>query len=112
MWVAFLDHDGYKCMRINGKLEDYQKLVCGYIECVPTCIKGHLLLIDEDGKFKALKPNTLATMMAGLVGRDVIVGNAVLVRLNSAGDDWTGWNTKADCYAALTAVLHASYGAR
>lgn len=112
MWIAVLLPDGYKCIRTKGTLEDFQKWVGGYIEVVPTCISGHMLLVDEEGKLRNKKANALATQISGVLGRDVILGNAVLVRLNASRDDWTGWPTKADSYSALCACLHGSYGKR
>ena len=78
MWVGLIRPDGYDCVQIDGQLSEYQKLVGGYLETVPTKLHGLLLLLDEEGKLKDKTPNIPATMLAGLIGYDVIVGDAVL----------------------------------
>lgn len=107
MWVGLIRPDGYDCVQIDGQLSEYQKLVGGYLETVPTKLHGLLLLLDEEGKLKDKTPNIPATMLAGLIGYDVIVGDAVLVRLNAVGDDWTGWEARDSCRMAVVEAFLA-----
>lgn len=109
-WVGLITPQGFDCVQINGQYEAYRDLVDGYLETVPTGIRGHLLVINEEGKLHGLPLNEIATVISGISPFDYIVGNAVLVRLNSTGDDWCGWSSHAECFRAFQAVLHASYG--
>ena len=109
-WVGLITPVGFDCVQINGQLDEYNRLVDGYLETVPTGIRGHLLVINEEGKLRELPTNEIATVISGVLPFDVIVGNAVLVRLNSKGDDWCGWSSREECFRAFQAVLHASYG--
>lgn len=112
MWVGVIRFSAFETVEIEGNLEDYQRLVGGWLETVPTFIKGHLLLIDEEGKLKGLPLNDLATLCSAVCAPDFIVGDAVLVRLNANCDDWEGWESHEDCYRAFQAVLHAGFGGR
>lgn len=58
-------------------LEELQTHVGGHIELVPGC--DVQILVDEDGRLKRLKPNPLASHIAGqlLVGPALIAGRLV-----------------------------------
>ena len=82
------------------KLETLQKLVGGYLETVPTVLapewareKGVdsiLLLVDEEGRMKGLKPNPTAAGMAGVdVNLGALVGPAIVAA--SRGDELIGF---------------------
>ena len=109
-WVGLIKPNGFECVQINGQYEEYRDLVDGYLETVPTGIRRHLLVINEEGKLRGLPLNEIATVISGVLPFDVIVGNAVLVRLNSTGDDWCGWISRDECFRAFQAVFHASFG--
>lgn len=100
--------DSLKCdvntVEIDGKLEDYQHLVGGYIECVNTFNRNYLMLINEEGKIDHLPPNLLATSITPLRQWDILVGTAVLVELNDQRDDWQGWDTELEAYLALECI--------
>lgn len=57
---------------IEGTLKDYQELVGGYIEAVPTKNDNILLVCNEEGKLQGLEPNFR-------IGENVIVGTAIFV---------------------------------
>lgn len=65
-------------------LEDLQRYVGGYIEAVSLVRDGDdeaIMWLNEEGKLNGLPANEKATRLArefGGVGRDVIVGNAVM----------------------------------
>lgn len=58
--------------QIEGTLEEYKKIVGGYIEVVPFGLE-HLIILDEEGKFKGYEPNIYWQ-------DDIIVGTLILVR--------------------------------
>lgn len=85
-------------VEVNGSLEDYHKLLGGYLETVPTFRKPYLLLVDEEGKLKNKMPNWKATFLCPeLVGWDVLVGDVVVVQLNRRHDDFEGWKDAGQC---------------
>lgn len=67
-------------------LQELQNLVGGYIQTwgpfLPTSLLGmrQSLIVNEEGKLKGLPPNGTATVIAGLVGLDMLVGDAVIVK--------------------------------
>lgn len=60
----------------SWKLEDLQKLVGGYVELIPLPSGRNVMLADEDGMPKQLKPNGLATIYAGRP----VVGDVVIIQ--------------------------------
>ncbi len=81
-WLLRANNERKAITPANGKaysLEECQGYVGGYIEVVglhtPTAWRNYILLVDEDGLSKGLKPNYAATTMAG----HVIVGDAMLI---------------------------------
>jgi hypothetical protein len=66
-------------MSVPHSLEDLQLLVGGYLEQIPMA-GGQVMLADEEGLLKQLRPNHRASVVA----RRAIVGNAVLVRRRGA----------------------------
>lgn len=68
-------------IEIDGTLEEYQRLVGGYIEH-HTLTNGIGILFDEEGKLKGKKPNIYLDDLY-----DVIVGNVVVV--GEEGEEFT-----------------------
>ena len=67
-----------------GTLDDYQKIVGGYIEVV-VLADGCSMYVNEEGKLDGLPVNAAATV---LVPGDVIVGNVLIVGpTDDEGDD-------------------------
>ena len=69
----------------NGKrfsLVELQKLVGGYIEYIH--LKGHILVVNEDGRLMNLPVNPGATQLARQFGYDFIVGDAVYCKTREA----------------------------
>ncbi|MHB1152069.1 MAG: DUF3846 domain-containing protein [Eubacteriales bacterium] len=70
----------------DNLLKELQKLVGGSIEVSPRCWengglnKRQSLIVNEEGKLKGLPENPTATIIAGLVGVDMLVGDAILVK--------------------------------
>lgn len=69
----------------DNLLPDLQKLVSGSIQVSPITPLAMLgkrqeLLVNEEGKLKGLTENHTATVIAGLVGIDLLVGDAVIVK--------------------------------
>jgi|TARA_R110001583_G_scaffold16234_5_gene66150 hypothetical protein len=58
-------------------LKELQGYVSGYIELVHL-ISGKILVVDEDGLSKGLKPN----MRASVLARQPIVGDCILINGN------------------------------
>lgn len=65
-------------MEIANELWNYQRIVGGFIECVPWD-EDHVLIVNEEGKINGLEPNF---RFRG----DVIVGPAIWVGVD--GDDF------------------------
>lgn len=67
-------------------LRSLQLLLDGYIETINPIYPMHMLgkrqvlLVNEEGKLKGLPENRTATIIAGLVGLDILVGDAILVK--------------------------------
>lgn len=104
MYVGLIPCNEFATMKpveIDGTGDDYRRLVGGWLETAPCHNRKYLLVIDEEGKLKGKPMNWLATTcyFNGLC--DPIVGDAVFVRLNEAGDDWTGWDSAADVIIAF-----------
>ena len=59
-------------------LDELQALVGGYIEVVRSYKKGHILVINEEGKLLGLPYNGRATELADIDLWDCIVGDALL----------------------------------
>lgn len=68
----------------NGFLKAcYRAIGCDYIEVTPTCIRGLVLIVDEEGKLKDnWQVNKVATILHAL--RDPIAGVAILAREDEA----------------------------
>lgn len=92
---------------VKGGLSDWQRLVGGLIEVVPTPHPDIEMLINEEGKLDGLPFNPIATLIYPFREYDFLVGTAVIVRLNKRRDNWTGWKTKEDAENALYALLDA-----
>lgn len=92
-------------VKIRGGLSDWQRLVGGLIEVVPTFQDGLEMLINEEGKLDRLPLNLVATALSPVRDYDFLVGPVVLVRLNKRRDNWTGWATKEDAEKAMTDYL-------
>lgn len=73
----------------DEELHALQTAIGGYIEAV-TLAEDAVMLVDEDGLFKALNQNALAS----LVARQQIVGTAVIVGLDVNAD---GERVFCDC---------------
>ena len=77
-----------KLVEIEGKLEDFQKMVGGHIEVVSyEGIRGLVYVLNEEGKLEGLKPNKSI-----FGGRDVIVGDFVVAAIGE--DDIAGLNER------------------
>jgi hypothetical protein len=59
------------------QLEHLKQLVGGYIETIRSPRLNTLCIVNGEGKLLDLKPNMLATTICGMLGFDVIYGNAV-----------------------------------
>lgn len=61
---------------IAKTLKEYQKLVNGYIECIPyPNINNVSIIVNEEGKLKGLQPNfNLPEYGEAVVGTAIIVG--------------------------------------
>lgn len=84
-------------------LEDMRSAIgCEWIEVVCIGEPTMRLIIDEEGKCKpAQEVNILASALYGNP-RDCIVGNALLGKMNDAGDDIEGFcKTEARAIVAL-----------
>lgn len=93
---------------VKGGLSDWQRLVGGLIEVVPTCDRDIEMLINEEGKLDGLPFNPIATVLYPYREYDFLVGTAVIVRLNKKRDNWTGWQSRQDAENALWALLDAT----
>lgn len=81
---------------IEGKLEDFQKLVGGYIEVIPYNRTSTLVyILNEEGKLRGLKANKVI-----FGGRDVIVGNFVVAKID--GEDIVGLSVRDEDYVRST----------
>lgn len=95
-WV--LDPDGSACQieieRINMLDEFYAAIDCDCLENVRTIIPDVCLIVDESGRIKypAKQHNARASLLylGYLVGRDDIVGSAILaaIHLVDGESDW------------------------
>ena len=67
-----------KQANIKNDLKTKQRIVEGFIECIPSGIENVDIIVNEEGKLRGLKPNF------PYMGYDIIVGTAIFVRT-----DWT-----------------------
>lgn len=83
----------YTVIHVNGtskslpdelSLEEMQKVVGGYIECIGI-LGGHLW-VNEEGRLLELKLNRIASIFAGRP----IVGDVILEILDREGHEHTG----------------------
>lgn len=72
---------------------DHMKSLAGidYAESIPFGQTGCDMYVDEEGKYKLMRPNPKATSLCrdfevGLSPDDVIVGNAVILGLDTDGE--------------------------
>ena len=65
----------YKPKDKHFKLEELQQGVEGYIEIYPKRFNGYMIICNEEGRLKNMKPNRLAKIILGLD----LVGPVVLV---------------------------------
>lgn len=93
---------------VRGGLSDWQRLVDGLIEVVPTFQDGLEMLINEEGKLDHRPLNLVATSLTPLRDYDFLVGTAVIVRLNKKRDNWTGWQSKTEAENAFRALLETA----
>jgi len=93
---------------VKGGLSDWQRLVGGLIEVVPTYHADMEILINEEGKLDGLPFNPIATALYPFREYDFLVGTAVIVRLNKRRDNWTGWQSRQDAEKALYDLLDAT----
>lgn len=70
---------GFKVREIEGELKDYQEIVGGYIEAVPTRNDNILMICNEEGKLEGLEPNFK-------MGNDIVVGSVLFV--GRGGEDF------------------------
>lgn len=61
---------------IPNELEEFQRLVGGYIETLPIAA-DMLAIVNEEGKLRGMEPNMI-------VNGDLLVGPVVLVGVNGA----------------------------
>ena len=61
-------------------LEELQGFVGGFIEVIPAYEKGHVLVINEEGKLNNLPRNGRATDLADIYLWDCIVGDALFCK--------------------------------
>ena len=68
---------------VDFKLEEIQKIIDGYMECV-YLPKGLIMIVDEEGKIKNKPVNYAATAIfqAKYGKTDVIVGDVLLCKTN------------------------------
>jgi hypothetical protein len=91
-YIIILHADGgIRLQALEGSdeptLEQLQTLVGGYIEAAPA--KHGVLIVNEEGKLCALPINANATAMLRSDIRDIILGDAVLVKQD--GERLTGF---------------------
>lgn len=72
--------------RLFGQLIDYQEAVGGWIEAIDIETPPATFYVNEEGKIRNLPQNRRATLMLWAThrathGREVLVGNAVLIGL-------------------------------
>lgn len=85
-----------KRVETEGKLEDFQEMVGGYIEVVPyEGINGIVYILNEEGKLEGLKPNKMISR-----GRDMICGDFVVAAIR--GEDITGLNIRQEEFVMRT----------
>ncbi len=75
-----------KIARIGAELEDMQAIVGGYIEAVPLCSDGAVLVCNEEGKFDDL-PVSRVLIGRGHRMHDVICGTFFIA--GTAGEAFT-----------------------
>ena len=65
------------------KLEELQQGVEGYIEIYPKRFNGYMIICNEEGRLKNMKPNRLAKIILGLdlVGSVVLVEEKVMINV-------------------------------
>ena len=81
-------HENFYYMEVES-LEDYQKVVGGYIEGIP--IREHpdtTVFINEEGKLQGLPLNKRATeiLRQSIFSRDAIVGDVLILSINEDGE--------------------------
>jgi len=80
-------NEKFEEIEIENTLKAMQSLVNGYIECIPTDISDKLfMVVNEEGKLYDLEPNFYYYT-------DIIVGNAVFVRVDNNGN-WKSISNK------------------
>lgn len=73
------------------ELEDFQAFVGGYIETVPTCFgKNVIMLVNESGKLDRLPYNKTASVIQHYTRYDLLLGDAILVKVN--GEEFVGFS--------------------
>lgn len=78
---------------IDNELEELQRIVGGYIECVPfPGVPDAVLICNEEGKLKELTPNIF-------FGSDVIRGTLIVAGI--AGEGLPEWR-ESDIWLSLT----------
>ena len=79
--TAIIKEPGWapEIVEILDKLENYQRIVGGYIECV-RWDDDHVLIVNEEGKLLGLDKNFR-------FGGDIIVGTAIWIGVD--GEDFT-----------------------
>lgn len=71
-----------KVIEISDKLEEYQRIVGGYIEVFPF-YEDILCICNEEGKLKGLQPNFMFR-------NDIICGDVIFI--SASGPDFVGLN--------------------
>lgn len=79
--TAIIKEPGWapEIVEIPDELENYQRIVDGYIECV-RWDDEHVLIVNEEGKLRGLDKNFR-------YGGDIIVGTAIWIGVD--GEDFT-----------------------
>lgn len=79
--TAIIKEPGWapEIVEIPDELENYQRIVDGYIECV-RWDDDHVLIVNEEGKLRGLDKNFR-------YGGDIIVGTAIWIGVD--GEDFT-----------------------
>lgn len=80
-----------KIIETSQKLDNLQKIVDGYIECI-NIDKDAILICNEEGKIRGLRKNRR-------VGNDIIVGSFLIV-----GDDYDN-----ECFKSLSSKQVEKY---
>jgi len=67
--LIMYENNGIQFIKPEGKfftLEQLQQAVKGYIEVHPHKVPNHLILVNEEGLMKNMKPNRLASLALGI----------------------------------------------